>query len=510
MMSASLSPPDAPGRVVFVGAGPGAADLLTVRAVEVLRIADVVVHDTLVSAEVLAVANPAAERVRVSQAVGGGIDPGTTIGAQLVELAGRHRLVVRLKGGDPTVFARLAEELEVVRRAGLRVEVVPGVTAALAAAAAAVVPLTSRTAASCFTIVTGHEADTKDTPCDFGALAALPGTLAVYMGVEQAAHWSRRLLDAGAAGDTPVTIVSRASRADERIGTSTLERTAADVVAQGWQPPAVLLVGRAVAGGAAGPLAGQRVLVTRPAGQGDELAGLVRAAGGSAVVAPLVTIEPPESWEPLDRAVDRADTYDWIVFTSANGVRSFLARLHAAGRDARSLGSASLATIGAATTRQLAAAGLRADLEPRTFSSEGLVAAFATAPPRSRLLLVRADRSRDVIGPALTAAGHVVDEVVAYRSVPVATIDVAAFEATGIEWITLTSPTIARTAVRIFGPRLNDWKIASLSPVTSAAVREAGLTPTVEPPEATAASLVAAIVAHASGQGGSAPSTAAR
>lgn len=496
MKPVDSSTPVHAGRVVFVGAGPGAADLLTLRAREMLEAADAVVHDTLVPVEILAMANPTAERLSVAHTVRDGVDHGTQTGERLVELARRHRLVVRLKGGDPTVFARLAEELDVVRRAGLSVEVVPGVTAALAAAAAAAVPLTSRTMASCLTILTGHEADAKESSCDFRALAVLPGTLAVYMGVEQAAQWSRRLLEAGVAGDTPVTIVSRASRADERIGSTTLARAAADVLDQGWRPPAVLLVGKAVAGGGTGPLAGQRVLVTRPAGQGGELAGLVRAAGGSTVAAPLVTIEPPESWEPLDRALARADTYDWIVLASVNGVRSLLARLRATRRDARSLGSARLAAIGPATARALDDAGLVADLEPTTFSSEGLVAALAAAPPRSRFLVVRADRSRDVLGPALREQGHVVDEVVAYRSVPVTAIDEAALEPGGIDWITLTSPTIARTATRLFGARMRSWKIASLSPVTSAAIREAGFTPTVEPPEATAAGLVAAMIAH--------------
>lgn len=491
------------GRVAFVGAGPGAADLITRRGADMLRRAAVVVHDTLVPAEVLAVATPDARLVCIAPPQPGGPDAGTATGLLLVELAGQGGLVVRLKGGDPTVFARLAEELAPLRRAGIAVEIVPGVTAALAAAAAAVVPLTSRAAASSLTIVTGHEAAAKGALAgDFAAIAALPGTLAVYMGVEQAAEWSRRLVAAGLPGSTPVTIVSRASWPDQRIGTTTLAGCAADVVGQGWQAPAVLIIGGASTNRpAAGPLAGRRIVVTRPAGQGDEFVRLLEAAGGTCVVVPLVEIVDPESWHALDAAVRVASAYDWIVLASVNGVRSFVDRLRLTGRDARALGTARLAAIGPATCRALEAAGLVADLAPATFSSEGLVAALAEAAPRSRFLIVRADQSRGVLRRELEARGHHVDEAVAYRSRPVAALDAAAraaLDRAPVDWVTVTSPSIARTAVRVLGDRLAGWRIASLSPVTSAALRAAGVEPAVEAAEATGPSLVTAILARES------------
>jgi uroporphyrinogen III methyltransferase/synthase len=507
------------GRVAFVGAGPGAADLITRRGADALQRATVVVHDTLVPAEVLAVAAADARRVCIAPPQPGGPDAGTATGRLLVELAGQGGLVVRLKGGDPTVFARLAEELAPLRQAGIPVEIVPGVTAALAAAAAAVVPLTSRAAASSLTILTGHEATAKGAPAgDFAALAALPGTLAVYMGVEQAPEWSRRLVEAGLPGSTPVTIVSRASWPDQRIGTTTLASCAADVVGQAWQAPAVLIVGGSSTDRpAVGPLAGRRIVVTRPTGQGDELAGLLEAAGGACVAVPLVEIVAPASWHALDEAVRAVSTYDWIVLASTNGVRAFVDRLRAAGRDARALGTARLAAIGPATCRALATAGLVADLSPATFSSEGLVAALGDAPPRSRFLIVRADQSRGVLRRELEARGHHVDEVVAYCSRPVTALDAAAraaLDRAPIDWVTVTSPSIARTAVRVFGDRLPGWRIASLSPVTSAALRDEGIEPTVEAIEATAPSLVAAILARESsvtGPGGSLhPPAAAR
>ena len=489
------------GRVVFVGAGPGAPDLLTLRALECLRGADVIVYDRLVPPAILALADPGAECLPVprgSEACGDA-DPGETAGLLLARLAQEGRSVVRLKGGDPSVFARLVEELEPLREAGIAIEFVPGVTAALAAAAAAGVPLTSRSAASSLTILTGHEAGDKASGIDFHDLAAVPGTLAVYMGVEQMARWSADLMAAGKPVDTPVTIVSRCSWPEQRIATTTLEQCAADAVRLGWQAPAVIIVGEAAQPLVPpGPLAGRCVLITRPSGQGDELATLVRAAGGSCLHVPLVRIEPPASWSPLDAAIARADTYDWIVFASANGVRSFVARLRHAGRDARALGTARLAAIGPATGRELAAAGLRADLAPDTFSSEGLVEAFAAQPRGGRFLLVRADRGRDVLRNDLLARGHVVDEVVAYRSVSVERLDpetLAAVDRASIDWITITSSAIAEAAVRAFGDRLHRWRVASLSPITSATLVRAGVRVAAEAAEATAAELVAAIVA---------------
>lgn len=500
------------GRVVFVGAGPGAPDLLTIRALETLRTADVVVHDQLVPRAILDLAAPAAERLPVPRGSDacGDANPGEVAGQLLARLAREGRTVVRLKGGDPSVFARLVEELEPLREAGVVVEFVPGVTAALAAAAAAGVPLTSRSAASSLTIVTGHAADDKTAGIDFRTLASVPGTLVVYMGVEQLAGWSADLLAAGKPGDTPVTVVSRCAWPDQRIAFTTLGRCAADAARHGWRPPAAVIVGETAQPLAArGPLAGCGVLVTRPAGQGDELAALVAAAGGNCLHVPLVRIEPPDSWEPLDAAIARADTYDWIVFASANGVRAFVERLRQAGRDARALGTSRLAAIGPATRRELDRAGLHVDLAPDTYSSEGLVAAFAHAPGGGRFLLVRADRGRDVLRTELLARGHVVDEVAAYRNLPVDQVDsatLAAVDRAEVRWITITSSAIAEAAVQVFGDRLHRWRVASLSPITSATLRRAGIPVAVEASEATAAGLVAAIIGgEAAGHAGIAP-----
>ena len=493
--------PDAtrnPGPVSFVGAGPGAPDLLTLRAAERLRAADVIVHDALVPQRLLDEINPTAERIAVAREEATRPNPGVATGRLLARLALEGRTVVRLKGGDPTVFARLTEELEPLRQAGIRIEFVPGVTAALAAASAAGIPLTTRDAASSLTIVTGREADDKAEGVDFRALAALPGTLAVYMGVEQVARWSQELLRAGMPGDTPVTIVSRCSWPDQRIMTTTLASCVADCTRQSWQSPAVAVIGQAASAAVAatGPLSERLVLVTRPVGQETELAAAVRAAGGECIHVPVIRIADPPTWQPVDDAIARADTYDWIVFASGNGVRGFLRRLRAAGLDGRALGTARLAAIGPATQRQLEEAGFHCDLTPQTFRSEGLAAALAGTARRGRFLLVRADKGRDVLRCELESLGHHVDEVVAYESQPVEALTadiVGTIDRLHIDWITLTSSSIAEAAIRLFGDRMRHWKIASISPVTSATLTRAGWQPTVEAAEATVGGVVEVI-----------------
>ena len=484
----------------FVGAGPGHPDLLTLRAADCLRHADVVVHDVLVPQALLDAVESRAERIPVSRSVNG-IDPGESVGRLLAELAASGRSIVRLKGGDPSVFGRLAEELQPLRAAGIPFEIVPGVTAALAAAAAAGVPLTSRAAASSVTILTGHEADEKAETLDFPALASLPGTLAIYMGVEQVNRWSRALIAAGKPAATPVTVISRCSWPDQQIAVTTLGACGTEFERCGWPAPAVVIVGEVAdmprpESGTSPSLAGRRVLITRPRAQGDELATLITSLGGACVHVPVIRIEPPSLWAPLDRAISQSDTFDWIVFASANGVHAFSERLRAARLDGRHLGTARLAAIGSATARALESAGLNCDLQPDRFRSEGVVEALGTTVRGGRFLLIRADRGRDVMRRELESLGHHVTEVAAYSSRGVESIDadtLAAIDRGSVDWITITSSFIAESAARLFGERMRRWKIASISPVTTATLLKQGLRPTVEAREPTAAALADAI-----------------
>lgn len=507
-MDAHRTPP--PGRVCFVGAGPGAPDLLTLRAVEALRSADVIVHDALVPPRLLDAVCSRARRIPVEKARHDADDPGSATGRLLARLAVDGARVVRLKGGDPAIFGRLAEEIEPVRQAGVPVEIVPGVTAALAAAAAAGASLTSRYDASNVSLLTGREADGKDASVDYRSLAALPGTLAVYMGVEQVARWSRELLAAGRPADTPVTVVSRCGWPDEQVAGTTLGRCADDAARQGWRSPAVVIVG--VAAVASGPLAGRVVLVTRPVGQEGDLVAAIRAAGGRPLHVPLVEIADPPSWQPLDEAIRTACTYDWIVFASANGVRAFLRRLEALRLDGRALGTARLAAIGPGTRRQLEQAGYRCDLTPTVSRSEDLAAELAATLPGGRFLLVRADRGREELRQGLESRGHLVDEVTAYRTLLRESLDDDELEAVSrgtVDWIVLTSPSIASAAARLFSHMIRDWRIATISPVTSAALESLGLRPAAEAERATADGVVEAIIRRCSEAADSPPPAAA-
>jgi len=478
---------------VVVGAGPGSPDLLTLRAVERIRAAEVIVHDALVPRRILDEINPSAERIPVARDAAPRPNPGVATGHLLARLALEGRSVVRLKGGDPGVFARLTEELEPLRHAGIPVEIVPGVTAALAAAAAAGVSLTNREAASSCTIVTGREADDKADTLDYTSLASLPGTLAVYMGIEQVARWSRAVIDAGRPGDTPVTIVSRCSWPDQQVGLTTLEECAADIARHGWRSPAVVLVG-ASAEPVAGPLQGRRVLVTRPSGQEGELIAAIRAAGGACVHVPLIEIVEPRSWDGVDAAIARIDTYDWIVFASSNGVRAFFRRLAALGRDGRDLGTVRLAAIGQGTRRQVETCGYRCDLTADVARSEGLLEALGTSPRGGRFLLLRADKGRDVLRRGLESFGHHVDEVAVYESRAVEAPPESALGTLPIDWLVLTSSFTAETALHHWGDRLRSWKIATISPVTSSVLLRAGIHPSAEATEASAIGIVAAMV----------------
>ncbi len=500
-LPAGRCPP--PGRVVFVGAGPGEPDLLTTRAIDRLKTADVIVHDQLVPPAVLELTTAAC--LPVARLLGddrAGNDPGRQIGRWLADLASPGRVVVRLKGGDPTVFARLREELEPVSDQQIPFEIVPGVTAATAAAAAAAVPLTSRETASSLTIVTGHEAVAKAEAIDYRSLAVTTGTIVIYMGVEQSAHWSEALLRAGRPADTPVTLVSRCSWADQQITKTTLAECAAVIRRVALPPPAIAIVGGHPAGAPAatrGPLAGCRLLITRPAGQADDLVAEIGRQGGNLVHIPLIKSGPAPDPEAVEAAVAAAWSFDWIIFASGNGVRAFNACLRAAGRDARALGTARLAAIGPATRAALEACGLACDLLPSCYRSEGVIEALAESVPRGRFLLVRADKGRDLLRRELEARGHQVEQVAAYSSRPIATIDTGTdltLRQFPCDWIVLTSSSIASTAVRLFGDQLRTWKIASISPVTSATLRRAGFPPTVEAAEATTAALLEAIAAH--------------
>ena len=489
--------------VLFVGAGPGQPDLLTVRAARAIACAEVVVYDQLVSPAVLNLIKPAAQKISLSTVLGSstGKDVGRIIGNCLATHAKNSRNVVRLKGGDPTIFARLREEIEPLNEHSISFEIIPGITSATAAAAAAGTPLTSRNISSSLTIVTGHEAKEKQDTIDYDKLSIQEGTVVIYMGVDKVRHWSDALLRAGRASDTPVTFVSRCSWPDQRIIRTTLAACAADVDLAQLPSPAVAVIGEAPLRNPHQddiklPLQGCRILVTRPAGQADSIIDDITQRGGEAMHLPLIEIVPATDTEELKSAITEAWSFDWIVFTSVNGVDHFCRELRLLGRDPRALGTAQIAAIGPATANALENQGFVCDLIPDRWLSEGFVAAFKQDPDHKRFLLIQAERGRDVLRKELIAAGHDVRQVAAYAS-QATTSDqqkaIRMIKQFPVTWILLTSSFIAETAVDVFGSHLRSWKIASISPITSSKLTQLGYPVTTEATEPTMTSLLDSI-----------------
>ncbi len=494
------------GKVYFVGAGPGDPELLTLRAVQCLRLADLVLYDYLVNPAVLRHCTSTAELIGLGHQHTPLEDRQQQINRQMIQAAREGKNVVRLKSGDPFVFGRCAEEVAAIRSAGIPLEVVPGVTAALAAAGYAEIPITHARYASAVALVTGHQRKADlGPPLDYRQLASFPGTIVFYMGLASAAQWSQALIQHGRPPGTPVAIVRRSSWPDQQVIRSTLGELPAAIADHQMRPPAVIIVGDvvdlapSVSWFAARPLIGKRVLVTRPAMQPDPLCQRLAALGAEVLEQPAIEIADPPDWRPVDDALSRLHQFDWLVFSSANGVRYLLGRLMATGGDVRRLGTLKLAAIGPGTAAALAAFSLRPDVVPEDYRAEGLLDALSRQAQGKRFLLARASRGRQLLAEGLTAAGATVEELVVYTSRDIEAPDSAIyteFAAGRIDWVTVTSSAIARSLVRLFGQELHRAKLASISPVTSATLRELGFQPTVEASQYTIEGVLNAIVEH--------------
>jgi uroporphyrinogen III methyltransferase/synthase len=507
------------GRVYLVGAGPGDPGLLTRRAERYLASADVVVHDYLVAAPLLSLVRPGAEVVAVGRSHDARLAQ-PDIEALLIDRARAGRVVVRLKNGDPFLFGRGGEEAEALVRAGIPFEVVPGVSSALAVPAHAGIPLTHRDHASLVTIATGHQA--ADDAEDGAVAPALPwaslvgtgGTLVFLMGMRALPEISRALVANGLAPDTPAAVIVRGTTARQARVVATVATLPERVRAAGLGAPGVVVVGSVVGLGErlawmeARPLFGRRVVVTRAREQAAALADALEARGAEVLLFPTIAIAPPDDPAPLARAVAAAAGYDWMFFTSVNGVRAFFAAFAAAGRDVRELHRVRLGAIGPETAAELRHRLLVPALVPEEFRAEGLVAALAGTPvDGARVLLPRAAGARAVLPDALRARGAIVDEVIAYRAVAPAGADVeglaGALEAGDVDAVTFTSSSTVRHFVSMLGParvaavmRGGRPVVACIGPVTAKTAAELGLTVGPVPADYTAPALAEALVAH--------------
>ncbi len=490
-------------KVFLVGAGPGDPGLITVKGRQALERADSVLYDHLANQALLDLAPPAAERVYVGKKKADHVLPQREIEAEIVRRALAGQRVVRLKGGDPFIFGRGGEEAEALADAGIPFEVIPGVSTPMGIAAYSGVPLTHRRFTSVVTFVSGHDVDQVDWE-----RVGRAETLVIFMGLTSFERIAAEMMARGRAGATPAMAVRWGTRPDQETVVGTLETLAALIRERGLKPPATIVVGEVVAlreklnWFERLPLFGRRIVVTRAREQASTLAEKLRSLGAAAIELPTIEIRPAADYRPLDCAIARLADYDWLIFTSANGVRFFLERLDHSAVDLRAL-RAKICAIGPATATALEALHLKVDLMGREYVAEGLLEAFRPFDlTGARVLLPRAAVARDVVPAELARRGAHVDVVEAYRT---AVPDGAAEAAAAIfhaerkpDWIAFTSSSTVRNFAAAAGPgALAGVKVASIGPITSATARELGIEVTSEASVYTIDGLVEAILATA-------------
>jgi uroporphyrinogen III methyltransferase/synthase len=480
--------------VYLVGAGPGDPGLLTMRGAQLLGRADVVVYDRLASPALLALAPTGAELITAGKAPGQVDLTQEQINAVLVEKGATGATVVRLKGGDPFVFGRGGEEAEALAGAGIAFEVVPGITSSIGAPAYAGIPVTHRGVSTHFTVVTGHEDPAKDrTDVDWEALARTGGTLVVLMGAGRVGEIAARLVAGGRAASTPVAAVRHGTRPNQFTVRTTLGAVAeADIKA-----PSAIVIGEVAALDLSWfesrPLFGRSVVVTRAREQASGLRARLEELGAEVLELPSI------AFAPVEFTVPDLDGYEWLVFTSPNGVEAFFTQgLHASGRDTRALAAVRVAAIGPGTARALAAHGLTVDLVPERFVAESLLDAFpAPTDPGARVLIARAERARDVLPDGLTTRGFAVDVLPVYRTVQ-ATPDTTAVERVRrgeVDALTFTSSSTVTNLLDLLGAVPDPQPLAvSIGPVTSATAVERGVRVDAEATEHTIDGLIATLL----------------
>jgi len=480
------------GIVYLVGAGPGDLGLVTLRAKECIENADVIVYDHLANPEILRWAREDAEIIYAGKEAGESQLNQQEINSLLIEKARQGKQVVRLKGGDPFVFGRGAEEAEAIAAEEIPFEIVPGITSAIAGPAYAGIPMTHRAHNSHVTFFTGHEDPTKaEGAIDYAALAKLGGTQVMLMGVERLGSVTSEMLKQGVRGDLPVALVRSATTGQQETLTGTLSDIAQKAVANDFRAPAVAVFGEVVAlrdelnWYEKRPLLGKRIVVTRTRKQAGVLSNELRALGAHVIELPTIRIEPPSNLREFAELVQDAYMYDWFVFTSANGVEAFFEIFFKLYDDAREIGGARIAAIGPATAQRVKDFHLHVDLQPEEFVAEAVVREFKKqgSIENLRTLLVRAEKARDTLPKELSGLGAIVDEAFAYRTVP-ETRDTSGarpqLAQDGADLITFTSSSTVENFLALGLPWPKGMRIASIGPITSKTIRDQGLKVDIE------------------------------
>lgn len=502
------------GKVWLVGAGPGDPGLITVRGREVLSQADVVLHDALAHPALLEI-SVSAELYDVGKRYGDENSPSQdAITRRLIELARAGKKVVRLKGGDPFLFARGAEEALGLARAGIPFELVPGLSSPVATSAYAGISLTHRDLSSSVTFITGSDRAGKEWSKDaWKRLATATDTICVLMGMRRIDPISRALIEGGRRADTPAAVIQWGARPEQRVVTATLEGIAEAARNAGLTNPAVIVVGEVVRlrdelrWYDSRPLFGKRLLVPRPLEQARSTASAVRERGAEPIVFPVIELFDPPEPEKLTAALASLDSYDWVLFTSANGVARVMAALQRTGRDARAFAKSKIGVIGPKTAAELERYCLRADVVAEEHIGEGLAHAVIERGLGRRVLVARALEAREALPETLRAAGAEVDVVAAYETRPVSKERAAAFvelfEHAKIDAVLFTSSSTVSAVHALLGGRavelLGRVVVASIGPVTSLSLSERGAPPQVTADTYTVTGLLDALERHFSG-----------
>ena len=499
------------GRVYLVGAGPGDPALATIKAIGCLQQAEVVIYDYLASDKLLEFAPPQAERIYVGKKAGDHAMSQEQINALLVE-KGRSSVVVRLKGGDPFIFGRGGEEALALREAGIRFEVVPGVTSAIAVPAYAGIPLTHRGLAASVAFVTGHEMPGKEeSDIHWDRLATSVGTLVFLMGVKNLEFIASQLMAHGRAAETPVAVIRWGTTAEQQTVTGTLGNIARSVEEAGLKPPAIIVVGE-VAGLRQHlnwfedrPLFGKTVVVTRAREQASDFRLLLEEKGAQCLEFPTIEVIPPANWDPIDKAIQNLEQYDWLIFTSINGVRFFFQRLQEQGKDVRALHGIRIGAIGPKTAVGLEERGLRLDFIPSEYRAEAVIDGLGADEVRSkRFLLPRAAKAREILPEKIKEMGGQIDVVPVYETIrPTGKREqVRDLLKKGlISCITFTSSSTVENFAKMFPEEdlpslVEKATIACIGPITAQTAREHGLEVKIMPGEYTIEALTAEVVEY--------------
>ncbi len=487
-------------KVYLIGAGPGDVELLTIKAKSLIERADVVVYDRLADNRILQFAPESAEKIYVGKAPNQHTMKQEEISQLLVDLAKRFDNVVRLKGGDPFVFGRGGEEALLLKKNDIPFEIVPGVTSAISVPAYAGIPVTHRGLATSFAVVTGHEMADKSS-IRWDKLSTGADTLIFLMGVANLAEITQKLIDNGRAANTPAAVIQNGTKAQQRVLITTVKDAAADVRREQITSPAIFIVGEVVKlrddikWFDTRPLFGKKILITRARSQASKLSAMLSTFGAECIEVPAIKlVKPSDDYQAVDRALAQINKYDYIIFTSENGVKYFFERLQLKKLDTRSLANAKIAAIGSATSTELSLHGIKADFVPTEFRAEGLVELLKDKVAGKRVLIPRAEEAREVLPQELIKAGAEVEVVPTYKTISAIEGNINFDD---IDLVTFTSSSTVKNLINAVGAEaLKNTKTAAIGPITADTLKSFGIDADIQAEEYTIAGLVEAILAH--------------